>query len=470
MKRDRPVVCSSSLMMLETLAQRVLPPRVYETLLGWRARVAPKGSPRDRLAGAVLWSGLAVGISNVAGLAVGVVLAHMLGREGYGEVGVIVASCTLFMTLGGLGLGVTATKYSAQMRSRDPGRVGRFLGGLLVLGILSSLIVALLVAFFAPELARVLNRPGLVAALRLAAIVLLLQGIDSVQMSILAGFEAFAALARVMLLRPLVHLPATIVGAYVYGLEGVVGAMILSTLFTVLLHRGALRAVFARAGVSLTHVVDFALLRPLWEFALPAFLTTAVTLAATWGLSALLVNQPDGYLHMGLFNAANQWRALGTFIPSVFNPATFSIQSNLFATNRASYHRSVIGNLVVQSGVAAGVAIVLTLLSPYLMRMYGSQFQGAAEVLALLAWGWFLVAPSGAFWSAAVSRDQAWTNLLFLAIGTACQLVFAKAMVSEGARGIALAVLYGGLIQVGLQAIHYSVTRHRDRARDLATG
>ena len=88
---------------------------------------------------------------------------------------------------------------------------------------------------------------------------------------------------------------------------------------------------------------------------------------------------------VGLFNAANQWRALGTFIPSVFNPATFSIQSNLFATNRVSYHRSVIGSLVVQGTVAAVVVILLSVLSPYLMRLYGAQFQDAAEVLVLLA-------------------------------------------------------------------------------------
>src|SRR5262245_36826654 len=100
-------------MRLETLAQRILPPHLYGTLGRWRARFAPKGSSRDRLAGAVAWSGVAAAISNAAGLAIGAVLARILGREGYGEVGVIVASCTLFTQLGGLGLGLTATKYSA---------------------------------------------------------------------------------------------------------------------------------------------------------------------------------------------------------------------------------------------------------------------------------------------------------------------------------------------------------------------
>ena len=183
------------------LAQRVFPRQMYEKISGWRGRFAPKGSARDRFGGAVLWSGIAVAISNAAGLAIAAALARILGPEGYGEVGVIVTSCTLFTQLGGLGLGVTATKYSAGIRSTDGASVGRLLGGILVLASLSSLVVALIVAVFAPQLALVLNRPGLIGPLRLASIVLFLQGIDSVQMSILAGYEAFAALARVTLLR-----------------------------------------------------------------------------------------------------------------------------------------------------------------------------------------------------------------------------------------------------------------------------
>jgi O-antigen/teichoic acid export membrane protein len=456
--------------MRENLAQRLLPPLIHETVRGWRARLVPKGSVRDRLAGAVMWSVVAMGISNAAGLATGVVLARLLGREGYGEVGVIVASCSLFAQLGGLGLGLTATKYSAQMRSVDTASVGRFLGGILLLASLSSLVAGLLVAIFAPQLAHVLNRSGLVNPLRLAGLVLCLQGIDSVQGAILAGYEAFAALARVMLLRVLVNVPATIIGAYAYGLNGVVGAMAVTSVFTVGVNRAALKSIFSRAGITIRYVVDLGMLRPLWEFTLPAFLTTIVTLVSTWGVNAVLVNQPDGYFQMGLFNAANQWRALGTFIPSVFNQATFSINSNLFATNRGSYHRSVVGNLVVQGTVAAIVVILLSVLAPYLMRLYGSQFQGAADVLVLLALGWFLVTPTGVFWSAAVSRDQAWSNLLLIAIGAGCQFGFAKALVSGGARAIALALLYAGLIQVALQALHYYATRRRDQASGVLTG
>src|SRR6478735_7211538 len=99
--------------MLETLAERYLPSAVSATLRDWRARFVPRGSLEGRFAGAVFWSLIGMAVSNAAGLVTGVALARVMGREGYGEVGVVIGSYALFSQLGGLGLGVTAAKYSA---------------------------------------------------------------------------------------------------------------------------------------------------------------------------------------------------------------------------------------------------------------------------------------------------------------------------------------------------------------------
>jgi O-antigen/teichoic acid export membrane protein len=109
------------------------------------------------------------------------------------------------------------------------------------------------------------------------------------------------------------------------------------------------------------------------------------------------------------------------------------------------------------------VVLALAGLAPYLMRVYGSQYQGAADVLALLTFGWFLLTPTWIFWIAAISRGHVWWGFLFNAIGVASLLGFAKALVPAGARGIALALVYAGLIQVGLQIVHYWITRRRDQ-------
>ena len=416
-----------------------------------------------RFAGAVFWSLVGMAVSNAAGLVTGVALARVMGREGYGEVGVVVGSYALFSQLGGLGLGVTAAKYSAQRRVTDPARVGRLLGGLLLLATLSYVVSALALVVLAPQLASMLNRPALTGPIRLSGAVLCLQGIDSIQSGILSGYEAFRAVARVTMLRVLVNLPVTVAAAYAYGLYGVIGAMIVTGLFTLSLNRVALNAILRREHVAIDYTLDFALLKPLWEFSLPAFLSATLTMASMWVLNAMLVRQPEGYSQMGLFNAANQWRALGIFVPTVFNSAVLSIQSSLYAAkDRDSFHRSVTGNLIVQGAVAGVVVLALAGLAPYLMRVYGSQYHGASDVLALLAIGWFLLTPTWIFWIAAISRGHVWWGFSFNAIGVASLFAFATRLVSSGARGIALALVYAGLIQVGLQIVHYVVTRRRD--------
>jgi O-antigen/teichoic acid export membrane protein len=454
--------------MLETLAQRYLPPPLYDMVRDWRARLVPAGSVRGRFAGAVFWSLAGMAVSNVAGLITGVALAQLMGRDGYGEVGVVIGSFALFSQLGGLGLGVTAAKYSAQGRTADPASVGRLLGGILTLASLSYAVAALALVVLAPHLALVLNRPTLAGPLRLSAAVLFLQGMDSIQSGILTGYEAFRAVARVTTLRGLVNLPVTALGAYLFGLDGVVGGMIVTGLFVFSMNRLALNDIMRRAGVTIQYVIDLGMVKPLWEFSLPAFLSATLTMASTWALNAMLVNQPGGYSQMGLFNAASNWRALGILIPTVFNSAVLSIQSNLYATrDHGSYHRSVTGNLIVQGTVAAVVAVLLVVLAPYLMRMYGAEFRDAGEVLVVLALAWFLLTPNSILWITAISRGQIWWGVLFNAIGVASLLMFAKALVSTGAHGIALALLYSGAIQLGLQGLHYYVTKRRDAESGL---
>jgi O-antigen/teichoic acid export membrane protein len=449
--------------MLDTLAQRYLPPALYSAVRQWRTQLAPQGSIRERFAGGVFWSLVGMAVSNAAGLITGAALARMMGREGYGEVGVIIGAYALFSQLGGLGLGVTAAKYSAQGRVTDRPTVGRMLGGLLVLASVSYAVAAITLVVLASDLAVMLNRPSLAGPIRLSGLVLFLQGVDSIQSGILSGFEAFRAVARVTTMRALVNLPVTVLGAWFFGLYGAVGAMAVTGLFTLLLNRIALAAVLRRDEVTIVYGLEWALLKPLWEFSLPAFLSATLTMISTFILAAMLVNQPDGYSQMGLFNAASQWRALGIFVPTVFNPAVLSIQSNLFASGkRGAYHQSVTGNLAVQGVMAALVVAALGVLAPYLMTIYGAQYHDAAEVLVLLALGWLLLTPSWIFWIAAVSRGDVWPGLMLNVIGVASLIGLAWFFVADGARGVALATLYAALVQVTLQGLHYVWTRRRD--------
>ena len=101
----------------------VLLPDFMRRILG----LLPARSLRRRVAVGVAWLSTANAIQSVAGLLVGVGLARTLGVSGFGEWGVLNSTIVTVGVFAGLGLGVTATKYVAELRDSDPARLGKIL-------------------------------------------------------------------------------------------------------------------------------------------------------------------------------------------------------------------------------------------------------------------------------------------------------------------------------------------------------
>src|SRR5688500_10249953 len=83
---------------------------------------------RRRLAVNASWTLLGT-VSTYATTALGGILAaRILGPAGFGELGVIRSTVVTVGVLAGIGFGLSATKYVAELRQLDPRRAGRILG------------------------------------------------------------------------------------------------------------------------------------------------------------------------------------------------------------------------------------------------------------------------------------------------------------------------------------------------------
>jgi O-antigen/teichoic acid export membrane protein len=76
-----------------------------------------------RLASGVFWSTAGAVISRGLMLAAWVLVARMLGKTGYGELGMIQSTVGMFGVFAGFGLGLTATKHVAEFRRSNPDKV-----------------------------------------------------------------------------------------------------------------------------------------------------------------------------------------------------------------------------------------------------------------------------------------------------------------------------------------------------------
>ena len=178
----------------------------------------------------------------------------------------------------------------------------------------------------------------------------------------------------------------------------------------------------------------------LWSFSLPALLSSSLVGPVTWFCSAMLVNQPHGYTEMGVFNAANQWRATILFVPAAVGAIVLPILSNLQGTNERSRYRKVLWfNILLNGGVALAIALPVSLLSGTIMNLYGAGFKSGSGALVLLSLATVLSVPSSVVGQAIASAGRMRPALALNALWAVVMIGASFWLTPYGARGLALA-------------------------------
>ena len=385
----------------------------------WRA-----DSLRGRFARGAVWSLIGAVIAQGASLAASVITARLLGREQFGEYGMIQSTVGMLGIFAGLGLGITATKYVAEFRNCDPERAGRIIALGCAVAIISGGLLALALLAYAPVLAaKTLNAPALADELRIASVLLFFNSLNGAQTGALAGFEAFRAIARINLVRGLIVFPVTVAAVFFWRLPGSVWALAVTAAITCLLSQVSLRRQCTALGIHTRFSSGWAERRVLWTFSTPAFLSGALVGPVLWAANTMLVNQPRGYAEMGVFSAASQWRNAIGFIPGVLAQFALPILSNLNGERDASrYGKALRWNLILTATAATAVALPVALGAPQIMRLYGRGFEQGSSVLVLSAATAVMNCASGVVGTAILSAGSVWVGLAFNAMWAAVLL------------------------------------------------
>jgi len=167
----------------------------------------------------------------------------------------------------------------------------------------------------------------------------------------------------------------------------------------------------------------------------------------TWLCNAMLVNEPNGYSEMGLFNAANQWFGALMLLPAIMAQATVPMLSERFGDGDLVRSRKLLAYCIkVNAFVVIPIAVVGSLASPYIMRLYGEGFASAwpTLVLVLLTAALFaILTPVG---NIIAASNRMWMGLV-MNFGWAVVFITSTfALASYGARGLAGARLIAYLV------------------------
>lgn len=409
-----------------------------------------------RLARGAFWSILAVIVSRGAGLFASIPIARILGKEGFGEYGIIYSTVVMFSSLVGSGLNMTSSKYVAEYRATNPGRAGRIIAqsNLFSIGISMSLACSLL-AMSSWLATHALSAPHLAPLIALSSAALFFNILTQVQNGTLSGLEAFHSIADRNCWSGLVRFVSAVIGVWYWGLHGAVAAMILTEAVVLVLNELAIRRECRNYGIRVVFSRRLTDGPILFRFSIPAAMTGALMGPITWLCHAILVNRPNGMSEMGLYAAAIQWKSLILLIPFALNSVILPMLSNLFGSGDAETFKKVLLLNVAFYGISAGaLALLISILSPIILDFYGDQFPAGSIVLVLVAFSSVFFAIQELLTRAMASQEAMWQSFSFQLASGVCLLGLTSLFTNRGwgAAGLAAASIIASFVGVAGQA------------------
>lgn len=403
--------------------------------------LVPASSLRARFTLGIVWSLAGAVVSRGFMLAASVVCARLLGKEGFGALGMVQSTAGMFGIFAGLGLGLTATKFVAEFRRQDPAKAGRILALSASAAFIFGSVITVLLILLAPYLAKhVLATPQLAAPLAIGSGLVFFGAMNGAQTGALAGFEAFKTIARVNAFSGVASFPLIVFGVWRGGLQGAVWGSVAALAINWALNNRALRRECASASISYEFASCHRELGILHRFSLPAFLASIVVGPAIWVCNALLVHQPGGYTELGTYTAADKWRLLILFVPTSVFAMVLPVLSNLYGEGDDAGFRKVFrANLQLNASLALLAALAIAILAAPIMAIYGSSFRGGRPVLIVLAFSALPEALNAILGQPLIAAHLMWLRFAFDVLLVAVLVALAWMLIPHwGALGLAV--------------------------------
>ena len=383
-----------------------------------------------------------------------ILMTRYLGKEEYGQFGIIKSTILMFAMFAGLELGVTATKYISQYRFSNKSKVEKIVGLSNFFAILISLITSFLVYSFAKEIASQMNAPNLFDEIRISSFILFFSSLNGIQNGILTGIEKFKELSINNAIAGILSSIALVFTSKYFELDVVVIAFGSNFIILFILNFITLRRYFySEFNIRLLDKRNIEELTVLWKFSLPAILAGLMVGPVTWFCNYLLVNQHNGYSEMANFDIANQWRNTILFIPAALSQIALPMLSSS-VDNKEEYKNVFKKNLKLNIYIGFSLVLFFVILSPLIVYFYDNNYENALIPIIIMFVTTGFITVNNVVGQAIASKGKMWLGFYFNLIWAIVLVVFCYLMIVQfqlGAIGLAFSYLISYILHTVLQ-------------------
>lgn len=419
----------------------------------FHARLAASPTAK-RLAHGSLWSLVGSASARILVLLAMILTTRILGQVSFGEFGLIQATVGVFGIMAGLGLGSAATRFVAQYSKVDPARAGRVIALVNASSVATVVMSSLFLVTLSGVLAKyVFETAHLQSAIILGALLLAANTFRGVQNGIFAGLESFDAIAKLNILDGVLSLPAIVVFASLFGLKGALLGFATSTAFVWIVGRFMQAEYLRIRGIEVDYRSAWTERRILLDYSVPTFLANSVATPVLWIAMTILVRSAeDGFAHLGTYSAAYQWQGPLVFLPMILMSVSIPVLVQEWESGQIHRFRKIFFGV---AGIALATtfagALLISLVSPYLMSLYGPGFSEGWMLLVVLAMAAPFHAVAKISSAALLGMNKAWwqlfANLVWGIILISCTILMKESL---GILGLAIAFFIAYLILASL--------------------
>ena len=223
------------------------------------------------------WAVFGNGLGNALLLVAGILIARLLGKDLYGEYGVVKTTMFHIAGFATFGLGYTSTKYIAQYISENATKVKAIARAALTITIVSSSSLCFLLFVFSNKLAVFINNPQLATPFRFLGVIVVCKAISTTSSGIISGFKDFKRQGRNQILSGLLLLVFAPILTYFWGLRGSLIALLLSQLSLSIFNMVLLNQLLDDHSDS-----DESFIKPLLVFSIPVAMQELTYTLAHW--------------------------------------------------------------------------------------------------------------------------------------------------------------------------------------------
>lgn len=288
------------------------------------------------------------------------------------------------MVFSSLGMGLTAARYVAYFRGNNREKAYQIHKASNQVALFFGLLIVIVLLLFSTQISQVsFATAELSFSLKLTVIALFFSTVSSAQSGTLTGFEDFKQLGINNLIYGIIQFILIIIGAYFWGADGVLLALGLSAGVFVLLNQKSINGHF---GSSFRNIKTFTPeIREIFvKFSLPAMLSTFVALPVIWLAKTLLV-RTDGFAEMAIFDVSEQWYLMVLFVPNSIGAIILPMLSNSLSEGSGNDYKKILKlNLLVNCAIVIALTLVIIVMAPYILKLYGSNFTSYLPLRILL--------------------------------------------------------------------------------------